>query len=141
MYMIPYVFNDFASPFERLFQEFDFKPSTKGIMATDVSETENEIKIEMDLPGVDKSNINIELEDGYLTVSASNNSSVEETKNNGNYIRRERKSGKYKRSFFVGKTLTQEQVKARFANGMLTLTLPKENKQIENQKKIINIED
>ncbi len=145
MSIIPYgrdLFDDFKSPLENLFKSMDFRPEIKNFMSTDVIEKEDGLELIMDLPGTKKDDIKIELEDGYLTITASGNSSKEEKSDDGhtNYLRRERYSGQYTRSFFVGENLTDEDIKARFENGTLTLNFPKnEDKKLET-KKFINIE-
>ncbi len=140
MYMVPYnanFFDDFDDSFGHLLSCLD---SRKNLMSTDVMETEDGFKLTTELPGVDKEKIKIELEKGYLTITASMDKSSEETKNDGKYIRKERHSGSYKRSFYVGENVKQEDVKAKFKNGVLTVTFPKNERYIENESKTINIE-
>ena len=91
------------------------------------------------MPGYEKDNIKIEVEDGYLTVHASVNKSEVENKEDGKYIQKERYSGECARSFYIGEDIKQEDIKASFKNGMLTLTFPK-TKQEKNEKKYIDIE-
>ena len=111
------------------------------LMTTDVKETENGYEIHMNLPGVKKEDVKAELKDGYLTIQASTASNQETKDNDGKYIRRERYSGSCSRSFFVGKEVTQEEIKARFEDGVLKLDIPKkEAKKVEEQKKYITIE-
>ncbi len=143
MYMVPYHANfldDFDDSFRDLLSSFDFRTQLKNPMSTDVVETEDGLKLTMELPGVDKNCINIELDEGYLTITASMNKSSEETNDNGKYIRKERQSGNYKRSFYVGKNITKEDIKAKFENGILTVSFPKKEIKEESKKKIIEIE-
>ncbi len=106
-----------------------------SIMKTDIKETEDQYVLAIDLPGFKKEDVKIHLKDGYLNVSAS--SQNEEEEKDGKYLRRERYTGSMTRSFYVGEDLTEEDVKARFGNGVLTLALPKEApKKIEEPKYI-----
>ena len=73
-----------------------------SVMKTDVREHENGYELDVDLPGIKKENVKIKLEDGYLTISASTAQNDDEKDKKGNYIRRERFSGSYSRSFYVG---------------------------------------
>ncbi len=143
MYMVPHhahFLDDFDDSFRNLFNGLDFRPQFKNLMSTDVIETEDGLNLTMELPGVDKECINIELNEGYLTITASMNKSSEETKNNGKYIRKERHSGNYKRSFYVGENITSEDIKAKFKNGILSVSFPKNDEKEESKKKIIDIE-
>lgn len=140
MYMVPYhadFFNDIDDSLRKFLGGLD---SFKNPMSTDVMETENGLELTMDLPGVEKEKINIELEKGYLTITASMDKSSEETKENGKYIRKERHTGSYKRSFYVGENVNKEDIKAKFENGILTVTFPKNEERAEKEKKTINIE-
>ena len=94
------------------------------LMKTDVHETENDYEIEMDLPGFKKDQINVKLEDGYMTISASK-AHDEKKEKHGKVIRQERYSGSMQRSFYVGEQVTTEDVKARFEDGVLKLCIPK----------------
>ena len=117
----------------------------QNVMSTDIKETETGYEMEIDLPGFRKDEVSVELNEGYLTISAAkgldkNEAESEEEAKKGNYIRRERYSGACQRSFYVGEELTQEDIKASFSQGILTLTIPKkEAKQVE-KKKYIEIE-
>ena len=106
-----------------------------SIMKTDIKETEDQYVLSIDLPGFKKEDVKIHLKDGHLNVSAS--SENEEEEKDGKYLRRERYTGAMTRSFYVGEDLTEEDVKAKFGNGVLTLSLPKEApKKIEEPKYI-----
>lgn len=112
-----------------------------GFMQADVAESEDAYTVEMNLPGVKKENVKIELKDGYLIVNASTKREVTEEDKKTKYIRKERYSGSGSRTFYVGKDLTQEDIKARFEDGVLKLTVPKiENKPEEPKSKYITIE-
>ena len=112
------------------------------LMKTDVKENEKDYELTMNLPGVKKEDVKAELKDGYLTVSASANSSQDEKDQKGKYLRRERYSGSCTRSFYVGSDVKQEDIKAKYENGTLKLVIPKkeEKKPEEEAKKSIAIE-
>ena len=112
-----------------------------GFMQADVAESEDAYTVEMNLPGVKKENVKIELKDGYLIVNASTKSETTEEDKKTKYIRKERYSGSGSRTFYVGKDLTQEDIKAKFEDGVLKLTVPKiEKKPEEPKSKYITIE-
>lgn len=112
-----------------------------GFMLADVAESEDAYTVEMNLPGVKKENVKIELKDGYLIVNASTKSETTEEDKKTKYIRKERYSGSGSRTFYVGKDLTQEDIKAKFEDGVLKLTVPKiEKKPEEPKSKYITIE-
>ncbi len=112
------------------------------MMKTDIKDTDQGYEITMNLPGVKKEDVKAELKDGYLTISATSNSNKDEKDNNGRYIRRERYSGSCSRSFYVGDGVTQDEIKAKFENGALMLTVPKKEEKpaVEDNKKYIAIE-
>ncbi len=95
------------------------------MMKTDVKDLGNAYEMTMSLPGVKKEDIRAEIREGYLTVSASSNTEKDEKDSQGKYIRRERYIGSCSRNFYVGKEVTQEDIKAKFADGILTLVVPK----------------
>ncbi|MBP3469822.1 MAG: Hsp20/alpha crystallin family protein [Lachnospiraceae bacterium] len=113
-----------------------------SLMKTDVKESETGYQLEISLPGYQKENIHAELENGYLTVHAATSQQKDEKdETTGKYIRRERFSGSCSRSFYVGEDITEEDIKAKYENGVLTLAIPKkEVKKIEESKKMIAIE-
>ena len=113
------------------------------LMKTDVKETDKGYEVEISLPGYKKENIQAELKDGYLTVSATTSSdTAEKEQSTGRYIRRERYQGSCSRSFYVGEDMKQEDIKAKYENGVLTLSIPKpEAKKPEPEvKRFISIE-
>lgn len=110
------------------------------IMRTDVKDLGDKYQLDIELPGYKKEDIHAELHEGYLTVSAKKNEEKEETDSREKYIRRERYTGECRRSFFVGKTITEEDVHAAFENGILKLTVVKEeSKPKVEEKKYITI--
>jgi HSP20 family protein len=114
----------------------DFLPSKEtNSLKCDIYEKDGKYHIEMDAYGFDKNDVNVEYDNGYLTISVSKNE--EKKDDTKNYIRRERYSREFKRSFYVGE-INSKDILAKFDKGVLKVTLPKEEKQ-EN-KKIIDIE-
>ena len=107
-----------------------------NIMKTDVREHEEGYEIDIDLPGFKKEEINLELLNGYLTVSAAKGVDKTEEKK-GKLIRQERFAGAMQRSFYVGDSLTEEDIKAAFNNGVLSLTVPKKSAKIPEKKTIM----
>lgn len=139
MMMIPRR-NDFAL-FDDLFKDSFFTNHENKVMKTDIKESEQGYAIEVDLPGYEKENIKIDVEDGYLTIHASMCEEDNE-ENNGKFVRRERYFGECSRSFFVGEKIKTEDVKATFKNGTLKLEIPKKDSQKEiAPKKYVQIED
>lgn len=113
----------------------------REMMSTDVRETESGYEVIMNLPGFTKEDVKGEVKDGYLTVTATTNTSNDEKDAEGKYIRRERYSGSCSRSFYVGEEVTQDDIKAKFEDGTLKLTIPKKEPQVkEAQKRYIEIE-
>ena len=125
--------------FDDLFNTPFFTRSEANMMKTDIKEHDGGYELTVDLPGVKKEDIKAELNDGYLTITAENNTSKDEKDDNGKYICRERYSGSYSRSFYVGDAVTEEDIKAKFENGTLTLDIPKKEALPEKQNKYIAI--
>lgn len=113
---------------------------SKNLMKTDVKETETGYELDIDLPGFKKDEISAHLEDGYLTVSAAKGVDKDEKDNEGRYIRRERYSGSMTRSFYVGNAVTEEDIKAKYEDGILSLSIPKKDPKAVEAKKYIAIE-
>lgn len=132
---------DFAFP---TFPDVDkalYGKNAKNLMKTDVKETDEDFIVDIDLPGFKKEEIQMQLDNGYLTVSASKGLDKDETDNAGNYVRRERYSGSMSRSFYVGSHVKEEDIHPRYENGILTFSLPKEEKKaVEEKKRYIAIE-
>ena len=110
------------------------------IMKTDIREHDGGYELDVDLPGFKKDEINVELENGYLTISAAKGLDKDEQDKKGKYIRRERYAGAMQRSFYVGDEVTQEDIKAKFEYGILRLSIPKKDAQAVETKKTIAIE-
>ena len=113
---------------------------SKNLMKTDVKETETGYELDIDLPGFKKDEISAHLEDGYLTVSAAKGVDKDEKDNEGRYIRRERYIGSMTRSFYVGNAVTEEDIKAKYEDGILSLSIPKKDQKAVEAKKYIAIE-
>lgn len=114
---------------------------SSSLMKTDVKDTDHGYEVTMNLPGVKKEDVKAELKDGYLTISAVSNSSRDEKDKEGRYIRRERYSGSCSRAFYVGEDIRQEDIKAKFEDGTLKMTIPKKDaKPAVDEKKYISIE-
>ncbi len=112
----------------------------KNMMKTDVKDTGNGYEIAVDLPGFKKEDLSLQLNNGYLTISASKGLDKDETDKNGKYIRRERYSGSMSRSFYVGSHVTEQDIHAKYENGILTLDIPKEDEKAIERKGYIAIE-
>ena len=138
------LFDDFMNDFS--FQTFPnvdkelYGKHAKNLMKTDVKETENAYEIDIDLPGFKKDEIQMELKDGVLTVSAAKGLDKDEEDKKGNYIRKERYAGSMSRSFYVGENMKEEDIHAKYENGILTLDVPKEQKKAVPEKRYIAIE-
>ena len=118
---------------------FPFGSSNESsLMKTDIRDNDGHYELDVDMPGFSKEDIKVELKDGYLTISASTKKDNDEKDENGKYIRRERYMGSCSRSFHVGDSVKQEDIKAKFENGILKLTVPKEEAQpkVEENKYI-----
>ena len=112
----------------------------KNMMKTDVKEKKDGYILEMDLPGFTKDEVKVSLEDGYLTISAAKGlDQDEQEKKSGRYIRRERYAGACERTFYVGDTVSQEDIKGEFKHGILKLTIPKKAAAVP-ERKFISIE-
>ncbi len=114
---------------------------SKNMMKTDVRETDSGYEVDIDLPGFTKDEINAQLKDGYLTISAAKGLDKDEKdKKTGNYIRRERYAGSMSRSFYVGDAITENDIHAKFENGILELSIPKKEKEKVPENRYIAIE-
>jgi HSP20 family molecular chaperone IbpA len=145
--MLPSIFGEklfddfFNDSFMPVFGRHDplFGKNAKHLMKTDVREYNNQYELDIDLPGFKKDELRIELENGYLTISAAKALKKEDNKQEGQYLRRERYTGECSRSFFVGEYLEPEDISASFEDGILKLTFPKTAAPKEEQKKLVTI--
>ena len=136
------LFDDFMDGFA--FPNIDKKLYGKhaaNLMKTDVKEKDDTYEVDIDLPGFKKDEIQIRLENGYLTVSAAKGMDKEEKDKNGKYVRRERFSGNVRRSFYVGDKVQKEDIHPRYENGILSFAIPKAQKAVEEKSNYITIED
>ncbi len=142
--LVPSIFDDNLTNglFDDLFAfPFTGSKNFQEMMQTDVKDEGNDYELTISLPGFEKKDLKAELKDGYMTISADHEENNDEKDKKGKYIRRERYTGHCSRSFYVGKNLKEEDVKAKFENGILTLSFPKEEKKPEvDEKKLIAIE-
>ena len=148
--MMPSIFNDnlfddfFRFPFYNDKDEHRMEKKLYGhrahnLMKTDIRERKGSYVLDIDLPGFKKDELTIELNDGYLTISAAKGLDQDKKeKETGHYIRRERYAGSCQRSFYVGKDVTEEDIKASFKRGIWKLTIPKKEAKlaVENKKQI-----
>ena len=130
---------DFDREFDRMMRPLYGKHS-QNMMKTDVRETENSYELDIDLPGFKKDEITVQLDNGYLSISASKGLDKDEEKKDGKYIRRERYAGSMNRTFYVGSQLTQQDIQAKFEDGILKISVPKKDVQQIEQNKYIAIE-
>lgn len=117
-----------------------FGRSAKNLMKTDVREMDDSYEVDVDLPGFKKDEIKLELTDGYLVISASKGVEKDDKDKKGRLIRNERYSGAVQRSFYIGTEVTEDEVKAKFEDGVLKITLPKKDEKKIEQKQPIAIE-
>ena len=115
-------FDDFARPAKSVVR-YNY-PAT-GVMKTDVKEDENGYHLDIELPGYKKDDIKAELKEGYMTITANKAEDKDEKDKKGNYIRRERYQGTSSRSFYVGEEVKEEDIKAKFEDGILKVFVPK----------------
>lgn len=147
--MLPSIFGEnlfddwFGFPAFRDFQDIDRKLYGRHAireMRTDVHEHEDHYEVDIDLPGFTKDEITLSLENGYLTVSATKGLDQEKTNHKGKIIRQERYAGAMQRSFYVGEALTEEDITAKFENGVLSLTVPKREAKKLPERRTIQIQ-
>ncbi len=149
MMYLPSIFGD--NLMDDFFDDFDhsfFRPARPAVrtdrmdlMKTDIRETETGYELDVELPGYKKEDLKLELTNGYLNIGAEKHTENEEKDTDGKVIRRERYTGSMKRSFFVGEDITEEDIKAKFEDGILKLCVPKkEHKEQIPEKKTIMIE-
>ena len=130
---------DFDKEFDRMMRPL-YGKHAQNMMKTDVRETGNSYELDIDLPGFKKDEIKVELDNGYLSISAAKGLDKDEEKKDGKYIRRERYAGAMNRTFYVGDNLTQQDIQAKFEDGILKISVPKKDVQQIEQNKYIAIE-
>ena len=112
----------------------------KNLMKTDIRETDNSYELDVDLPGFQKDEVQVELEDGYLTIRAEKGLDKDEKDDQGRYIRQERYAGAMSRSFYVGDGVTVDDMKAKFEDGILQISVPKTTVEALPKKNFLAIE-
>ena len=137
------VFDGFDRNFFRDFGNVDralYGKNAQRMMKTDVKETDEGYEVDVDLPGFKKDEINLELNNGYLTISAEKALEKDGENKKGKMLRQERYSGMMQRSFYVGEHLTEEDIKASYESGVLHVSIPKKDAPKVPEKKVIRIE-
>ena len=137
------VFDDFDRNFFRNFGSMDralYGKHAQNMMKTDVKETDEGYEVDIDLPGFKKDEIQLELNNGYLTISTQKALEKDEKNKKGRMLRQERYAGMMQRSFYVGEHITEDDVKASYESGVLHLVLPKKDAPRLPEKKTIQIE-
>ena len=137
------LFDDFDRWMDTSFRDVDkalYGKHAKNMMKTDVKETDKGYEVDMDLPGFKKDEIQLELNDGYLTISAEKGLDKDEENENKHYLRRERYAGGMSRSFYVGEGITEKDIHAKYEYGILKLSIPKEQPKTVPEKHLISIE-
>ena len=128
------IFDNLMNTFDRDF--FSHWDSSK-LMRTDVKENDDSYELKVNLPGLKKEDVRIELNQDYLTISAKAQNANDEKDDSGKYVRRDRYYGSYQRQFYVGEGVKQEDIHASMADGVLTLTIPKvDQQQVETAHRI-----
>lgn len=146
--MLPSIFGEnlfddfFGDPFGMMPRGRDplYGKHAKNLMRTDVRETEDAYELDVDLPGFKKDEIHLELNKGYLTISTEKTLEKDEKNKKGRMLRQERYAGTMQRSFYVGETITEEDVKASYEDGVLHLIVPRKDAPKVPEKKTIMIE-
>ena len=133
-------FDDFDKEFNRMMRPL-YGKHAQNMMKTDVRETDNSYELDIDLPGFKKDDVQAELKDGYLTIAAQTQSESEDKDEKGTYVRKERFSGKCSRTFYVGDDIEEDDIRAKFEDGVLKIAVPKKQEQPKlEEKKAIAIE-
>ena len=134
------LFDNWFTPMEREFYGGHnplYGKNEKNLMKTDVKEKDGNYELDIDLPGFKKEDVTIQLENGYLTITAAKGLDKDENDDKGGYIRKERWFGNCSRSFYVGDGIRSEDIKAKMEDGILHMTMPKETKQIPQRNTIL----
>lgn len=139
MKFFPRTTSFFDDAFDDVFNTPFFRGTSEAAMKTDITEKDGNYLLDIELPGCQKEDIKMELDDGYLTIMASRNTNKEEKDAKGNVIRQERYSGTFQRSFYVGEDVTETDIKASYDNGELKVIVPKKEARLP-EKKYISIE-
>ena len=133
--------NVFSDMFDDMFDVPASSQSAKGLMNCDVKEYDDHYELDLDMAGFKKGDIKAELKDGYLTITGTTKKETGDQDKKGKYVRRERYCGSCSRSFYVGKAVEKEDIKAKFEDGVLKISVPKkEEKPKVEESKYISIE-
>ena len=147
--MLPSIFGEnlfddwFDAPLEKAFfgdRSPLYGKHAKNLMKTDVKETDSSYELAIDLPGFKKDEIQAQLKNGYLTIRAAKSLDKDETDQEGRYIRQERYSGQCSRTFYVGDSVAQGEIRAKFEDGILKLSVPKKQPKAIESSQYISIE-
>ncbi len=147
--MMPSIFGEnlfddwFDFPFDRSLRNSRnalYGKHEKNLMKTDIRDTGSTYELDIDLPGFHKDEIKAKVENGYLTISAEKGLNKEEKDHEGEYIRRERYVGQCARSFYIGEGVSQNDIQAKFEDGILKLSIPKQDPKKLEETKYIAIE-
>ena len=147
--MLPSIFGEnlfddfFGDPFGMMPRGRDplYGKHARNLMRTDVRETEDTYELDVDLPGFKKDEVTLELKNGVLTIQAVKGLDKDETDKKGKYIRQERYAGACSRSFYVGEEISEDDIRAKFEDGILRIVVPKKELPApEDAKKLISIE-
>ena len=112
----------------------------RNLMKTDVRELDGSYELDVDLPGFKKDEVTVDLQDGYLTISAAKGLDKDESDKKGKFLRQERYAGSMSRSFYVGEHVEPEDIRAKFENGILQISLPRAAKKQLPKSNVIAIE-
>ncbi|MGI6045622.1 MAG: Hsp20/alpha crystallin family protein [Eggerthellaceae bacterium] len=130
-----------TDPFDAFFGSMPTPKPVSNLMRTDIKEHDGGYELRVDLPGFKKEDVHAELKDGCLTIEAQTQTEDEKKDEEGTYLRRERFSGKCSRTFYVGEDIAEDDIKAKFENGVLTIDVPKQQPEpVIEDKKTIAIE-
>lgn len=135
--------DDFFDDFDRAFAPQKnplYGRHAKNMMKTDIRETDDAYLLDLELPGFRKDEINVRLENGYLTISAEKAVEADAGKTAGKVLRKERYEGSLERSFYVGESVRPEEISASYENGVLQLSVPKRTARKDSEKKTIEIQ-
>ena len=147
--MLPSIFGEnmfddfFSDPFGMMVPQTRdalYGKHAKNLMKTDIRETDTSYELDIDLPGFKKDEVSIDLKDGYLTISAAKGVDKDAEDKKGKYIRQERYAGACSRSFYVGDAVEPEDVSAKFEDGILTISVPKNAKKQLPKNSAISIQ-
>ena len=127
--------------FDDMFSDPFFSFNDNKVMKTDIKEHDDKFELLVDLPGFDKKDIKMSIDNGYLTIEAKTNNTNLEKDKHGKFVRKERYYGECSRSFYVGENIQEEDIKAKFLNGTLQVEVPKKEKNKLPEKKYIEIEE